>query len=826
MNAIFFTAAEIARCLDCTPQNVRKALHGIPADAQKIVSGVQTRAWSFSLLPSPILQRLSNLASKLGFRTPLQLLQNAPRREPTLPLSSVAPHEIERAQKLQRGLRTAFMLPPETSIAELARVAAPNYTRELGHVSDRHLRALISRVLNRDGGARNFDRLDLYLSDSPATNRRRAPLDKSLHFEELDEVFAQVFDRNKPTLSEIAHCWRAVVSLVNDRIAAGQDEIKLKQQLRAYIGRVAAFLGATPAAVKRTLNRKMRKAIDGGGIDQITDSRLRPNRSVVGKTEFAADIKLLVRNAAFYCGGRLAQAYRQLQTGTFHTGDRFSEAFRAAYPFDVRKAKSEVPKSIRRIAAPAIAALKPHILGPRATRLALPSIHRDWSQVAAGDSYTSDDVTLNHYVVDWREDGIYEYDGRCFNVDRPQFLPVVDERTGCPLGFSLIPDKSYNSWQIRTLISRICMRQEIGLPFKQFLFELAIWQSRNVEELARWPDIDESFARAGVQLRLRHATTPKAKVIEQVIGQFQNLDEFAPGYAGRGEQRVKFERVRNFLSRLKRVGQPRKAEVNPVEMLMTMDECAQMLENVMRQFANEPQNGERLQGLSPAEGWQQLSNGRAHIVLPESLRYLLGTSESTQTVTPEGIMLRIGRVKRYYCGSEKLGALIGEKVRVRYNPELPEQITVSHIASDPLARNPFAVPFFERLPAHIATRDEFAVAREHQNRFASYARVLYRELAPSSNKTWSSSQLGSSNLRAAGEAHNRLERAHVDLTERRERERGSIVRLAASQNLAIDARKVRKPERVKKHLESSARLRQRILELEQEAAAKPKEKSA
>jgi len=168
-----------------------------------------------------------------------------------------------------------------------------------------------------------------------------------------------------------------------------------------------------------------------------------------------------------------------------------------------------------------------------------------------------------------------------------------------------------------------------------------------------------------------------------------------------------------------------------------------------------------------------------------------------------------------------LGALIGEKVRVRYNPELPDQITVAHIATDPRGLNPFSVPLFERVPAHGATAEQFAVAREHQKRFASYGRAVYRELAPKTNTTICHSKIGSPELRATGEAHNRIERGHIELTASRDRERTSIVRLAASLNRAIDPRKVRNPERVKKHLESAARVRQRILELEQESAEMP-----
>jgi hypothetical protein len=133
------------------------------------------------------------------------------------------------------------------------------------------------------------------------------------------------------------------------------------------------------------------------------------------------------------------------------------------------------------------------------------------------------------------------------------------------------------------------------------------------------------------------------------------------------------------------------------------------------------------------------------------------------------------------------------------------------------------VPLFDRVPAHGAAAEQFAAAREHQNRFASFGRALYRELAPKANTTICHSEIGSLDLRAAGEAHNQLEREHVDLTATRDRERTSIGRLAAAHGRAIDPGKVRNPERVKKHLESAATARQRILELEKESVAIPKE---
>ena len=51
------------------------------------------------------------------------------------------------------------------------------------------------------------------------------------------------------------------------------------------------------------------------------------------------------------------------------------------------------------------------------------------------------------------------------------------------------------------------------------------------------------------------------------------------------------------------------------------------------------------------------------------------------------------------------------------NPELPEQVIVSDIASDPMAQRPFAVPLFERIRAHDASAEEFRRVRADQMRF-------------------------------------------------------------------------------------------------------------
>lgn len=528
-----FTPAEIARALGCTPQNIRQRLSSIDRDGEKLSAGNLANAWCIESLPPSLLRELEARASRKGFPTVYLLLQNTPATfTPATPLNHAAAAEIEAAQKLQSALSPCWRLPENASISELARAAAPAYRAAFGYsVSDRHLRELITRTIARDGGNQNFAPLAIYLSERPRKKEAQQirPCARATAITALDEAFSVVADRAKPSATDVAYCWRKIVACYSERIAAGERAKAVKRELRDYIIKSAGFLGETPAAVKRNLNRKIQLALDNG-ISALVDGRKSLEaRSAASLAQWENAVNQLFVHSRHHCGGRISQAYRQLQMGTGHNRERFSEAFRDAFPFDVRTAKSQVPNWLRKAVTARLNSTDAVHLGRRSARLKLPSLRRDWTNVLAGSSYTSDDQTANHYIYDECERGEFEYDGMRFNVSRPQILPVIDERTDYPLGYCLIPAPSYNSRHIRTLLAQICMQQEIGLPFDQFLFEKAIWQSRNVEALVSWSTVDESFARHGINLRMRHATTPKAKIIERAIATLQNLDEYSPG---------------------------------------------------------------------------------------------------------------------------------------------------------------------------------------------------------------------------------------------------------------------------------------------------------
>ncbi len=821
--ASIFAASEYAAALAPfhSKRSILSAFAAIAPDGKKPMGGNLASAWKVESAPAEIRAELFKRAHEHRARS-VQDWINHPRApwQPATPIARASEKALADAAKLREGLRPALALPDGAAIAERARAAAETYRKAFARgVSGRHLGRLIVRTLERDAGLKLFDRLELYLPDDATVRKPVPPLvaGDAADFFELQDALSAVANPACVTSEETAYAWRAVVECLTLRTDAGEPERRAKRQICAFVLKAAPWLAATPGAFRRNLNIKIGLA-RAQGVQAINDKRRLNSGNRRNAPDWAENIKLMAEWTRVR-GGRESQAWRELYTGRGAQGRQFSLAFRDYYPFDPRSAKSQVPSRVRAAIRPVIEATDAIHLGPKAAKIALPSIHRDWSDTAAGDFYTADDVTVNHYWWEENEFGEYEFQSMRFDVMRGQWLLVTDERTDNPLSFLLLPNRNYNSWSIRTLNMRTFSDERVGLPFKGMAYEQGIWRARNIAAQFSWPEIDSAFARHGIALRVRHARGPKAKVIERVIGSAQNMMEHLPGYIGRDEMHVRYERVQKFLQSLKRVGQPVKGELDPREMLLNKEQLADELVKVMRNFADEPQNGERLQGLSPAEAWKQLSPGKPHTVLPDSLRYMLSTHRSEQTVTSEGIRLKIGNAWQYYVASAQLGALQGERVQVFYNEQLPEQVCVIHRASDPKGLNPFSVPLFERVPATTATAEDFAQARAHQKQFASFGRQTYRLIAPPANLTLRNEQLGAPELRERGENINRLEREQIDLGNKRTRHAGEIRKLAANADLGIDARRVRNPERVIKSLTRAAELEQQIRELEAEQNA-------
>ncbi len=404
---------------------------------------------------------------------------------------------------------------------------------------------------------------------------------------------------------------------IHDKKKRKTSEKQLKRSLIEYIAQMAPFMGTNRKSVKRNFNRKV-AAMFGNeemgevGFAAIVDRRTERSGYRREAPDWDNNLQLMAQ-WTLVRGGRVSQAWRELHTGKADKNKRFTEGFRNYYPFNPRESKSQVPVAVRHAVKVIIEATRARRLGPKAARLAQPSIHRDWSDTCAGDYYTADDITINHYWWDEDEFGEYEYQGMRFNVVRGQWLITCDERTGFPLGFLLMPSWQYNSHVICTLNTKFFSDERIGLPFRGMKYEKGIWKARNIASQFSWAEIDQAFAQWGLSLAAAQKRRepiegtshngPRSKVIEGQIGILQKLSDHLPGYVGNDERKIRYEEVQKFLKALKRVGQPLKADVDPREMLLSKEQMADALVKTMQAYADEPQNGERLNGISPAEGW-------------------------------------------------------------------------------------------------------------------------------------------------------------------------------------------------------------------------------
>src|SRR4051812_667088 len=87
-----FTAAEIARAMGCSKQNIHCQLSRVPSNGEKVVSGNLAKCWQLDCLPVGIVQQLATKAAVKGFRTVTQLLSTAfARFELAMPLREIAP---------------------------------------------------------------------------------------------------------------------------------------------------------------------------------------------------------------------------------------------------------------------------------------------------------------------------------------------------------------------------------------------------------------------------------------------------------------------------------------------------------------------------------------------------------------------------------------------------------------------------------------------------------------------------------------------------------------------------------------------------------------
>ncbi|MDQ3314792.1 MAG: hypothetical protein M3505_09240, partial [Verrucomicrobiota bacterium] len=415
--------------------------------------------------------------------------------------------------------------------AEFEQLGANDYRAVIGHsISTRHWRRLFRRTVDRDAGAENWSRLEIYLDESPGrkTEGTKGLAASQAAFRQLHDVIAAFKKPAVPSNQEKDYLWTYAFEHYEGDLERGKKPKVAKREILTFLNQHASFFGRSAKGIKLQFNRKFDLWInDDRKPSAIQDGRKFNSGRPAPKLSSASENAIIAKT--LQSGGGLSQAWRH-----FREEGLLEASIAQHYRCDPAD-KSYVPARIRRQLTPKVAMLDDPHHGPRATKLNGAFINRDPTTFDAGDWFQADDATLPNYYYTEDRDGV--------RLMRGQFLAMIDVRTTFIMGFVLIHQRNYTAHHIRNLTTVVA--DDYGLPRKGFYYENGMWRTARLLH-GRKDEVDwhqTEMGLKGLGLIFRHARLPRGKVIERVFGLLQNYLESEPGYVGRSERDDKFERV-------------------------------------------------------------------------------------------------------------------------------------------------------------------------------------------------------------------------------------------------------------------------------------------
>ena len=474
---------------------------------------------------------------------------------------------------------------------------------------------------------------------------------------------------------------------------------------------------------------------------------------------------------------------------------------------DMRRNKSYMPKTLRDDVTDIHLKTRHFDKGEGAILAAMPRGTRDYSGLRAGDIFEADDLTVPFY---WKAVG---EDGRP-KLMRGECLVFSDFRSGLILDFLLIAGK-YNSLHIRR--GMLMIHDKYGLPRKGFQFENGPWKARLIEgeKVQGFEDVGWRFladglmeqkvgvvggvGEAGIKVHHAKARNPQTKAIEQIFNVTQNLMAPLPGFVGRNERLDGYERAHKLI-RAAESGDER-----AIAQLFTQSEAVRALETVFAEYNSEPQNGNKLQGLSPLEMWRSDVENAPLRKLPDDARFLLSSHKKITTPRANGAIEFDYQRKRVFANKQIGGLHRRKEVIVWWHIDRPEFITVTDLKM----QNPIVLREL-KAPANGASREELGEYLRSQKAAMEAGKVIHSNLPQNVISTITRDNDHSSQVKELG----RLSRNAIDAEmENAEAENNKLRRIqrkaaAAGQPVNLDA--IRNPDRVAEGLEIQEAARARI----------------
>lgn len=581
--------------------------------------------------------------------------------------------QIDQAKKLRTALLPSLM--NQRSGAEFEAAGVREYTAVFGHaITPRYWRLLFRRAIERDGGAQDFGRIELYLSDKPG--RQQSPAQTvCVALAEIQEQFPALVDYitacgnpAAPNEDEQRGLWTLAFDEYDRLISQGETSKRAARRLRDFIARKASFLAPSRNALRMAFNRKLQCWIAG----ERNPAALRDQRKDNGAAlEFPdEDRDKLIARAVFSYHGVVAPAWRDLLADTSPAG--FSETTRLRYAGKAWR-KSHVPASVMDDVGPEVEILTVMHQGPRAFDAIKGYVSRSYAGISSLQCMSADDFTLNSYF--------YVPDGKgWYTLTRGQTILFIDFRSLRILGYALEPRASYSSLTIRSLCTHIFA--EFGLP-EVLYFERGLWKSATLLKGKKDPF---TFAQISSGLRefgiiFKHAIRPRTKTVERIGGMFQTLAEGEPGYCGRDERHDAPESLR------KQMAEVDTRKVHPSKYFYSYEQWNKRIGEIVARYNGEPQQGKILAGMSPDLAFEMFINQEdPPKQFSAGLQYLLAHEKRVARVTLNGVTIQVGKSKFNYRGKE-ISHLTGREVLAWFDPENPDALVVT----DQDRRNPICV---------------------------------------------------------------------------------------------------------------------------------------
>jgi hypothetical protein len=708
-----FTAGRIAGFLGISGWAVRKRLNGEPATGLQSSGGQTAKGWGWAALPEDWQKTLAAIAKRKSYRLPEDMLsdQGAAPWTPPVPFSSIADRFQAEAVQWRDALLQILPRQHDTDPGELCKRGLEEGRRVFGReIGESTWRRHFDLAVQRDNGLEQWGRVELYIAEeafqhSAASSPARSVIEAA-DLAELTDAFSQVANPSSLTVEDRDFIWAALLK------SQAPVEAVLEYAFKALPG-----LARTRKALAKAYRRKLKSPKDK-----------RPGKSGRPSAVLCPECERNVAGAAVDLDGDIAQAWRRL-----HLEKKLCTKCAGLWHFNVRKNKSYVPLAVRNQVGPRVAEAIVWRHGPKRARLLSPYVLRR-RDIGPGDVFEGDDVTWNHVFYLWDTDE----SGRPY-VGRGECLLFLDRGSWYPVGYRLLAgaiDPSgrqmaahYTGADIRLGVLHV--HDRVGLPRRGFQFENGVWRSRLVagRQVGKWRsnlwrDFEAGLNEEGIILgsaegTVRHALpgNPRTKIIEPMIGGTQERMRSLPGFVGFNHRAYKPELLDDFLRRVNA------GKEHPREMFLSFKEFRDVLDGELMAYAQEPQNGRWLPGVSPLEVW---TNGigqfpglaqRPLRKLAPTARHLLSTHWRKANVTGQGIRFEVGSRPLVFWGDELI-AWKHKTLPVRWNIEEPELL---HCLP------PGGVPFTMKareLDSWTATPDELSKTGADRNRWTRHGKAI------------------------------------------------------------------------------------------------------